>query len=1103
MKYFGVLGHMTRVALGVVLLAGLPVGLYAQGTTEQVITGNVVDPTGAVVPDAAVTVRNVDTGVTNELSTNSEGIYRSPPLKIGNYEVEVVKAGFRTLNRRGITLRSAEVVRLDLQLELGDVTEAVEVLGAAPLLTTEDARISEVIDQDTIESMPLLDRRAGGLIGLAPGVYYEGQDPQSFYSPRYTIGGSANAILVLDGAPGGSDRIDVSQMPLNPPLESIQEIQVQTGYFGAETGGQEAGIISMTTKSGSNEIHGSIYEYARNDIFDTRSFFSTEKQVDQYHLFGGSIGGPIKKDRAFFYGTIEGTKQNLPNSAVFTIPTVAMRGGDFSALPNRIFDPVTRDPFPDNIIPANRIDPVAAAAADFYPDVTTPGTSNYPARWGNQINRHAWTFKVDYHASPKDTFSYSWMYDRTSMDITGQQGWKNRAAIPFPLEDSFPYKLQHHLISYTRSFSPSVVNQFRFQFRPRWWDHQPPGLDPEAKWSEQLGVQNISRTTLFPRFRYGGYLGLGPAFGQFAQNPVSMTEIAETLTYIRGKHTFKFGVDVQRSIHQLDGAFNPSGAFSSGAPLTSMPGVTGTGDAFASFLLGAVSTGGIQDDGEYLYRLWYAAPYVTDTMRLTRKLSLTLGFRWDIDGPTYDDLGNKWSGFDFNSTNPISQTPGVITFHGITPGTPKGLYNTDWSRIQPRISFAYQVQDKTVIRGGYGIYSIAPVTFAIQGFGYSPAQVSFNSPDGGLTPVFYLRDGFPPWDRGGDTSTLTPGFGSVPVGQNPTTSPRFVQPDWQLGYSQSLTLSVQREFPGKVLLEVAGSGNLGRHLTMSVDHNQLPRSLWGVEGNRQAFRPFPQYGSVSDIKAPEGLTNHWALQLRATKRVSHGLLFLSSYTWQKTTGIMSYEANEDHNLSRTAGVLFNESNGPSSIPFHLFKFSWAYDLPWGPGRQFLNTGPLSWIFGGWNVGGIWSWYGGPRFNLSSPSDSLNCFCGAGSRLNQIGELKLANPTIGRWFNTAAVEEPEFGSVGTLGLGTVAGPDFRNIDLSISKATKFGEKIELKLVWEMFNMTNTPKFGTPGATFGDANFGVVEGFRGIGANGGFSIAPWYGARIMQLGLRIGW
>ena len=1160
MRYFSFLGHMTSVVLGLVLLAGSPVGLYAQGgQSDQVITGTVVDPTGAVVPDAAVTVRHVDTGATSEVATNNRGIYRTPPLKIGNYEVEVVQSGFKTLIRRGITLRSAEIVRLDLMLELGDAAETVEVMAAAPLLTTEDARISEVIDEKTVESMPLLDRRAGGLLALAPGVYYEGQDPQSFYSPRYTLGGSANAILVLDGAPAGSDRIDVSQMPLNPPLESIQELQVQTGYFGAETGGQEAGIIALTTKSGGNEIHGSIYEYARNTVFDTRSFFATDKQVDQYHLFGGSLGGPIKKDKLFFYGTIEGTKQKLPNSAIFTIATNAMKSGDFSELyttdtvtdilgrnfsEGQIFDPATtrvetaggidsltglavgipsggaagdsvsiREPFVGNDIigglPAGSssiIDPVAIAAASFMPSVTaSPLTvgGNYPARWGNEINRYAWTFKMDYVASPKDTFTWSWMYDRTSMDITGQQGWGNVAAIPSPLEDAFPYKLQHHLISYTRTISPTIVNQFRFQFRPRWWEHAPPGLDPESMWANQLGVQNVSSQALFPSFGFSGYLGMGPAFGQFDQNPVSMTEIAETLTMIRGKHTIKIGIDIQRSIHQLKGAFFPSGSFRFGSELTAQPGLAGTGDSFAAFMLGAVGTGNLRDDGEYEYKLWYAAPYFTDTMRLTNKFSLTLGLRWDVDGPTYDRLGNKFSGFDFSSMNPVSNAPGVITFHGITANTPTGLYNTDWNRFQPRISFAYQLQDKTVIRGGYGIYSIAPVTFAIQGIGYTQARVSFNSVDGGTTPIFLLRDGFPPWDRGGDPSTLTPAFGSVAVGESPTTSPHYIQPDWQFGYSQSLTLSLQRELPHQLLVEVAGAGNLGRHLTMGVNQNQLPNSLWGVAGNRQALRPFPQFGNVTDIKAPEGLTNHWALQLRATKRVTHGLLFLTSYNWQKTTGIMNYEAFEDHNLSRTAGVLFNESNGPSSIPFRLFKLAWAYDLPAGTGRQFLTSGPASWILGGWNIGGIWSWYGGPRFNLSSPSDSLNCFCGAGGRLNVIGELNLDNPTRTRWFNTDAVEVPDFGDVGTLGLGTLTGPDFRNIDLSISKVTKFGEKINLKFFWEMFNMTNTAKFGTPGRTFGSSNFGVVEGFRGIGANGGFSIAPWYGARIMQLGLRLGW
>jgi hypothetical protein len=451
----------------------------------------------------------------------------------------------------------------------------------------------------------------------------------------------------------------------------------------------------------------------------------------------------------------------------------------------------------------------------------------------------------------------------------------------------------------------------------------------------------------------------------------------------------------------------------------------------------------------------------------------------------------------------VSGTPGVITFNGITQGTTKGLYNTDWTRFQPRFAFAYQYDDKTVIRGGYGIYSFPPVTFGIIGLGYSPAGAGFGSPDDGLTPAFYLRDGFPNWPRGGDTSTLTDAFGAVQVGENPVTSPFFVKPDWQIGYSQSMTLSLQREIPGQILFEVAGIGNLGRHLTMGVNHNQLPRSLWGGSGNRQSLRPFPQFGSVDELKAPEGITNHWGFQLRLTKRLSHGLLFLSSYTWQKTLGVMGYEANDDHRLSRSAAVFFNESNGPSGSPFHLFKFSWAYDLPWGPGKPRLNSGPLAQILGGWSVGGLWSWYGGSPFSLVSPQDSLNCFCGAGSRLDPIGELNVSNPTIERWFNTEAVTPAPNGRVGLLGPATLVGPDFRNLDLSVSKTMQFAERFSLKFNWEIFNLTNTTKFGNPGTVLGDPGFGVVGGYRGIGNNGGFSIAPWYGARIMQLGLRLAW
>ncbi len=633
-----------------------------------------------------------------------------------------------------------------------------------------------------------------------------------------------------------------------------------------------------------------------------------------------------------------------------------------------------------------------------------------------------------------------------------------------------------------------------------------PGYNPDAKWAETLGVKNITRDLAFPSFDFGGeYLQMGPGFAVYGQNPISQTEFAETLTYVRGKHTIKVGADSNRSIHALDGAINPTGSFSFNRGFTQLVGVGTTGDAIASFLLGAVDGAGLSDNGQMKYRQWYLAPYVTDTIRATQKLTFNIGVRWDIDFPVYEDLRGAFSGFDFNRINPVSGTPGVITFHGISPGTPKGLYNTDWNRLQPRFGFGYQFDDRTTIRGGYGIYSISPAYFSLfppllTGFSIA-ADLGFGAPDN-FNPAFWLQDGFPPWPRGGDPSVLNDGFGAVPVGESPNTTARFVQHNWPLGYAQAMTLSVERELPGQILLAVSGIGNLGRKLPIGHDFNQLARSLWGVRGDRQALRPFPQFASVSDDKAPEGITNHWEMNVRLEKRLSQGLFFLTDLTWQKTTGVMGFEANDDHSLSRGPGVFFDQSNFPVGSPENLFRFTWGYDLPFGGGKPFLSSGPLKHIFGGWNVGGIWSWVGGARLTPRG-GDSLNCYCGAGSRLDQIGDLTLDKPTLQRWFNTSAVIEPPFGRIGTLGLGVLKGPDFRNLDLAVSKTTAFSERYQIEFVWELFNATNTTKFGDPGTEFGSDEFGFIGWYRGLGGQGGSVEAPWYGARIMQFGLRFSW
>jgi hypothetical protein len=1104
-----------------VLFALILASVPAVRGQEQLITGVISDSTGAVVPKVSVTIANVETGLQIKLLTNSQGEYRSVSLKVGEYRLEVSARGFESLVRTGITLHLAEILRVDLQLRIGNVAETVEVTGAAPILNTEDPRLGEVIEHKAVESLPLQDRRAGGLIALAPGVYYEGQDAYSFYAPRLNIGASGNFVLSLDGALVSVDRMTADQMALNPPQESIQEVQVQTSYYGPEYGGAEGGMVRMLTRSGTNQLHGSLYEYARNDVFDSRQFFAAKRQADHYHLFGGSVGGPIRKDRVFFFANVEGNTGVLPASGSFTVPTLAMQKGDFSSVPQQIYNPATtrpdpaqparylRDPFPGNIIPQQLVDSVAVKALAVYPQVTQPGANNFSGVWKNKIGRKASATKIDYQLNPKDTLTGSWFYDRVNLNNIGLNGFTTPAAIPDPQGSATSYMNQSFIFSETHIFSPALVNSARFAFRPQWWTNVPATFDPNGQWDAKLGIKNISRDLGFPVFAPSGYMTIGNSAGAgFPQDPVNSTEISESVTYSRGKHTMKFGVDLQRSLHAEQRRTAPEGSFAFDQRLSALPGVANTGNSIASLLLGNVTTGSISDIGQLTDREWYMAPYFADTIRLTRKLTLNLGVRWEFDLPTtVDPL--QGSSFDPNAINPVSNTRGVITFLG-RDGQPGNFYNTDMRRIEPRIGFAYQLDKKTVIRGGYGLYGV-DLCFGQTGVATAPSlgfnnTASFSTQDNGLTPAFLLQNGFPTWTRGGNIENLNAGYGAVRVGQNPTTSPTFVNRNLILGYSENFNLSVQRELPRQILFEVAGMGALGRKIPVWQDLNQLPSNLWGSTGNTQVLRPFPQFGSITNLKTPAGTSDYYGLTLNGTKRLSSGLLFISNFTWQKGLGKLGLregqlETNGNPGLSR-GPVIFNNSNSPTGVEYRMFRFTWAYDLPFGPGRRFSTSGPLSVLLGGWNIGGIWTLYSGQPFTLSVPTNSLNCFCPAGTRLNVLGTAQALNAgprKLSQWFDTRLVAPPVFGQVGNMGPGILTGPALKNLDASISKTTRFKERYEVKLAWELFNFTNTAKFGNPGSSYGSSSFGVISGYRGVGTGSNVS-PPWFGARIMQLGLR---
>lgn len=1100
------------VAISLLVGAGQ---LAAQGTAY--LTGNVMDPSGGAVPDATVVVKNSSTGATFTLKTTANGVYRTPALVPGTYEITVTARGFQTAVVSGVLVLVGQPRGQNFTLKVGAVSQRVEVTAAPAQLRTQEAGLGQTVTYQQVAKLPYFSRSAGVLLSLSPAVRYAGEDVISYGASRYNVAGYTNVNVMIDGANDTGDREDVAQMVLNPSVETLREVKVNENQYSAKYGRDIGPLVQMETKSGTNQFHGGIYEYFRNEALDTYDGFTRTKPLDRQHMFGGTIGGPIKKGKLFFFSSLEGQKSSLPIDGTLTVPTTAEKAGDFTALGHPIYDPSTHSTcgpeICNNIINPSYVDAVAKNALPFFPAPKLPGVAaNYPATAGSQVNLWRGVERIDYLIGPKDTFTWVWDFAHTRNPFLGWSGYKPVASPPVAGGFGFQYFTQSYDYHWTHIFSPTLFMSNRVVDRPRYITRLNPGVDPAGKWAETLGVKNYAGANLpqsyggdlgFPTFNFSGYTQMGPGFLLFQERPIRETAWDIDLTYVHGNHTISTGFSVERGEHGAPDQSFPTGNFNFSPSETGAVGATGlptpnTGDAFASFLLGLTDNASTELGPPLTWHNWYSAAYIEDNWKVLPALTINLGLRWDVDGPVYEqqDRGN---GFDFYQINPISGTPGVVKFLN-RPNYPyTGYYNTDWRRLSPRFGFAWGVIPKTVIRGGFGMYSINPNLGAntrAPGLGFTTLG-SFGSPDGGVSPAFSLANGFPAYPIGGNLALLTDGFGAVPVGQAPTSSPTFVARDWNFGYAENFNLSIQRELPGQMIFEVAGQGVLGRNLPIGVNWNEVPPQFWGLTGKNFSRRPFPQFGNVTELKSQKGTTDYYEGYVRLDKHFTHGLSVISNYSYGRTIGFMGGSIYFPQ-LSRGPGAIYNTANGVTAVPYQMANISWVYELPFGAGKDYFTSGVAAKVLGGWSVGGILQLLGGVPYGVSASHDSLNGNSPLGGRVDIVGDPNaVSNRSPDHWFNVAAFALPAFGQIGNYG-GTLLGPADRRLDLSIQKATNITERFRLTFVAEAFNATNTLQFGPPDSNILDPNAGRTTGTGGgLGAN---TLGP-YGARQMQLGLRI--
>ena len=1087
-------------------MALLPVAGLAQ-TGNSTITGLIKDGSGAAIPGVSVKVTNEATGVAVETVTNAEGLYRIPALVPGRYTIEAKIDGFEPFVQRSVILSVSQTLAIDVELGVARQSETVEVTASAPpLVQSQTSNVDQVVTREMIAALPLPNRAASSLVSLAPGVIMidSGAGTAENY-PLFSVSGgrARNQYFSLDG--GNASNVVALNRPsqiLSLPVDAMEEFKVITNTYPAEHGHSTGGIVTMSTRSGTNIFRGSAFESFRNDALDATNFFATSKPDVSLNQFGGTLGGPITQGKTFFFGTWERTRQLVSDPILSTVPTLANREGDFSDLRNiageliPIYDPRTRLPFAGNIIPRDRLDSVALAAIQYFPLPNRQGTStnasNFVGNNESSLDRDIIVAKVDHKPGLKDLLTARYYINNAVTSVTGSYG----NPVADPLSDQTDVRVQNITVGYTHIFSSNVVNELRVTYLRRKFIDRHPGLG--ENFAGAIGLRGVSDQA-FPVFNIPGY---GPSqtatasaattnFGTASlssptvarvQTPITDRQILESVSWSRGMHAFKFGGEFRTGVNDETRDRGSSGNLTFSPLITSNLGAANTGNALASFLLGEVNSASVQMSDLIQTRASYVALFAQDDWRVTNRLTLNYGLRWETEIPRRE-VNNKMNSFDPTKINPVSGTPGVVTFAGVN-GTPERAFATDWNNFGPRLGFAYQLSDsgRTVVRGGSGIYYGTTLSNSVgdqAALGFS-TSASFVVAQATTQSTFLLRDGFPAYSR----PPLDDAFGAVPVGTRPTTSVGFFDPKQVLPTSYQTNVSLQHEIKG-MLIEGGFLSNISRHLTGNdFSLNQVAPESMGP-GNTQAVRPFPQFSNVFLLNPSIGKSSYYAGFIRFQKRFADSFSLLAHYTRSRYMD----DAESANEYGSTGSYMdayrrdLDWGRSASDVPNH-FVLTVLYEVPSFSQNRFVN-GALA----HWRVGVLQTVMSGAPFTVITTANTTNAFPAGPLRPDLTGhpELPASQRTLSRWFNTEAFSNPAPFTFGNSPRSVLRGPGAITTDLTVEKNIGLVGSTKLDVRVEAYNLLNRANFNIPGFTLGAADFGVISSARS--------------ARTIQIGTRL--
>jgi len=1094
---------MNRASLAALLALFLLAPAIADIASAQVLYGSAVgtveDQTGALVSGATVTMTNTSTGLIREDKTAANGRYSFTNLLPGPYDVKVVAAGFRTYTRTNVEITINTVTRVDVKLELGQVTEQITVEASAAALQTDKSDVRSEITSQAASNLPLnAYRNFQNLINLVPGA-----TPANFQNSVGSTPGRALTTNVNGTARNNNNaRVDGAtnvyiwlphHMVYVPPVESISTVNITTGSFDAEQGMAGGAAITVATKSGTNEFHGSAFEYHDNQRLRTRNFFlpaSSGKAKSIFNIFGGTLGGPIVKDKLFFFGSFEGTLERAGISRTNdSVPTSAIRNGIFTGLPVTLHDPLTgnpdgtgRQPFADNVIPANRIHPISRKIQELAPLPNLAGTSqgtlnNYFSSGTEKLNRYNYDLKVNWN--PTSTLMIWGKYSRMDAAVDskfafGELGGPGLSRAGAPEVSDVGVNIP--TFGYTKTFSPTFLLDGTISIT-RMDNH---GVYPgygENTGSEVWGIPNTNDPIVSgagggdrlkdacPSLANGGcYTGMpriqtgftdwGATAGwqPYFYNERSLTYTTNA-TKISGSHEVRFGFDLVR--YQMDQwqpevSGGPRGSISFSGDVTGARGYTANYlNQYATYLLGlTTSMQKAVQLFQYTNREWQFGGFIRDRWQVSRKLTLNMGLRYEYYPLIYrKDRGiERWD----PATN--------LVYMGGVGDIPRNVGITSSKKLfAPRLGFAYRLTENTVVRSGYGI-TYDPLPFSRPLRGMYPATIGSTFVT--ATPYTWIDT----LDKGIPAITLPDT--STGVIELPPTIDMGPRSAWggeiHRGYIQSWNFTLERKLPAEISTSIGYVGTQTVHQMMDRDINAAPpgggpagRPLAATQNRRIAALMWD--GSASG--------NYHSLQVAMNRQFSQGLLLKGAYTWSKAINWIDDDGWTGAPTFNWEPMMYRNRATAGYNRAHMFTMGSVYELPFGPGKKYVVSGPLSWLVRGWQTNGTFAAYTGTPFTVSASGTELNA-PGNSQTADQVKPGKVE--TVGEiganksWFDPLAFRQPTGVRFGTSGRNSMFGPGMWNLDLSLFRNFNVTERVKIEFKAEGFNITNTPKFSNPGA-----------------------------------------